>query len=65
MLCDIIVISVHAIIAGADGPTDIFEWGELHEAELIVLLELEKGIPSKDTIRRTLQAIKPQGFCLQ
>jgi predicted transposase YbfD/YdcC len=61
-LHDIIAISVMAIVAGADGPTDIFEWADDHDAHLVKLMELEFGIPSKDTIRRTLMAIKPESF---
>ena len=61
-LHDIIALSVMAIIAGADGPTDIFLWARNHEMELIKLLKLKFGLPSKDTIRRTLQGIEPFAF---
>lgn len=61
-LHDIIAIGVLAVVAGADGPSDIREWAELHENELVKIMDLEHGIPSRDTIRRTLQAIKPETF---
>jgi predicted transposase YbfD/YdcC len=61
-LHDIIAISVMAIIAGAYGPTDIFEWADDHDAYLVELMKLEFGIPSRDTVRRTLMAIKPETF---
>ena len=61
-LHDIIAVCVLAIVAGADGPSDIREWAELHEEELVEIMKLEHGIPSRDTIRRTLQAIQPELF---
>jgi predicted transposase YbfD/YdcC len=61
-LRDIIVIAVCGVIAGADGPTAIYEWAEIHQDQLTRILKLKFGIPSKDTIRRTLQAINPEAF---
>lgn len=61
-LVDILIISVCGIIAGANGPTAIYEWAEIHEENLTRILKLEHGLPSKDTIRRTLSAIKPKAF---
>lgn len=61
-LHDIVAISVLAVIAGADGPTDIFQWADAHETELVEIMKLENGIPSRDTVRRTLQAIEPNAF---
>jgi predicted transposase YbfD/YdcC len=61
-LIDIIAISVCGVIAGAEGPSDIFNWAEVHQQKLITILKLENGIPSRDTIRRTLEAIKPEVF---
>jgi len=62
ILRDIIVIAVCGVIAGADGPTAIFQWAEIHQEQLTRILKLKFGIPSKDTIRRTLQAIQPEAF---
>jgi Transposase len=50
------------VIAGAEGPSDIFEWAEVHQQKLTKILKLEHGIPSRDTIRRTLESIKPEVF---
>jgi len=61
-LVDIIAISVCGIIAGAEGPSDIHDWAEVHQEKLTKILQLEHGIPSRDTIRRTLEAIQPEAF---
>lgn len=61
-LYDIVAISVMAVIAGADGPTDIFHWADMHKEDLVKIMKLQCGIPSRDTIRRTLQAIEPSAF---
>jgi predicted transposase YbfD/YdcC len=61
-LVDIIAISIFGIIAGAEGPSDIYVWAEIHQDRLIEIFQLEHGIPSRDTIRRTLEAIKPEAF---
>ena len=61
-LIDLIVISVCGVIAGADGPTAIHEWAAIHEESLTRILNLQHGVPAKDTIRRMLQAIKPESF---
>jgi predicted transposase YbfD/YdcC len=61
-LHDIIAVAVMAVIAGADGPTDIFDWADMHKDDLVKIMKLEHGIPSRDTIRRTLQAIDPNAF---
>lgn len=61
-LADIIIIAICAIIAGADGPTAIAMWAKIHQEELKMILNLQNGVPAKDTVRRTLQAIKPKIF---
>jgi Transposase len=61
-LIDIIAISIFGVIAGAEGPSDIFDWAEIHQDRLTEIFQLEHGIPSRDTIRRTLEAIKPEAF---
>lgn len=61
-LYDIVAIAVMAVIAGADGPTDIFQWADAHKDDLIKIMKLQYGIPSRDTFRRTLQAIEPNAF---
>jgi predicted transposase YbfD/YdcC len=61
-LDDVLVISVLAVIAGADGPMAIALWANMHEERLKLYLSLENGIPSHDTIARVLQALKPAAF---
>lgn len=58
LLVDVIVISICAILAGADGPTAIAVWAKSPSvaAWLKQHLALPKGIPSKDTYRRVLQS---------
>jgi len=67
LLGDLIVISIMAVIAGADGPTAIGTWAENHEAWLQKHLKLPNGIPSHDTFDRLLAALKPATFqaCFQ
>lgn len=62
LLVDVLVISMLAVIAGADGPAAIATWGELNHDWLKHYLELPHGIPSHDTIGRVLQALKPSAF---
>jgi len=61
-LVNIIAISILGVIAGAEGPSDIYTWAEIHQDRLIEIFQLEHGIPSRDTIRRTLEAIQPEAF---
>lgn len=67
LLGDLIVISICAVIAGADGPKAIGVWAESNEAWLKQHLELPQGIPSHDTIGRLLALLKPSAFqtCFQ
>ena len=67
LLGDLIVISIMAVIAGADGPTAIGTWAANHEEWLRKHLELPNGIPSHDTFDRLLATLKPAAFqaCFQ
>jgi len=67
LLGDLIVISICAVIAGADGPKAIGVWALSHEAWLFQHLELPNGIPSHDTIGRLLALLRPEAFqrCFQ
>lgn len=58
-LIDIVVVSVLAVIAGADGWTDIALYGRTKEAWLRTFLELPNGIPCDDTFRRVWTALDP------
>ena len=62
LLGDLLVISVLAVIAGADGPKAIGIWAKSHEEWLQRRLSLPGGIPSHDTIGRLLARLKPQAF---
>ena len=58
-LTDILILSVLAVIAGAEGWEDIREYGENKEAYLRKLLRLPNGIPSEDTISRVMRMLHP------
>ena len=61
-LTAVVVISLMGVLAGADGPTGIRKWAETKKQELIELLNLEYGLPSRDVIRRVLCALLPDAF---
>lgn len=64
LLVDVIVISICAVIAGAEGPTGIAEWARSPSVSewLRRHLELPHGIPAKDTYRRVFQRLNPEAF---
>ena len=51
-LFDILVISICAVICGAEHWTEMEEFGEAKQEWFATFLELENGIPSHDTFRR-------------
>ncbi len=59
---DMIVISIMAVIAGANGPKAIGVWARSNEDWLGNRLALPHGIPSHDTIGRVLMMLKPSAF---
>jgi predicted transposase YbfD/YdcC len=61
-LKDILVLSLCAIICGADGFVAIEEFGLLKEAWLKTFLELPNGIPSHDTIGRVFALLSPKAL---
>ena len=61
-LSDILVLSVLAVIAGAEGWEDIEEFGEQRREWLARFLRLPNGIPSHDTISRVFRLLKPGAF---
>ncbi len=67
LLGDLIVMSICAVIAGADGPKAIGVWARSHADWLRQHLALANGIPSHDTIGRVFAALKPSAFqaCFQ
>lgn len=67
LLGDIIVISIMAVIAGAEGPKAIGVWAASNETWLRQRLKLPAGIASHDTIGRVLMTLNPASFqeCFQ
>jgi predicted transposase YbfD/YdcC len=62
LLVDVIVISILGVLAGADGPLAIAKWAAAQEHWLKQYLRLPNGVPSRDTIGRVLQSLKPSAF---
>jgi len=62
LLVDVIVISILGVIAGADGPLAIAMWANMQAPWLKQHLSLPNGIPSRHTIGRVLQSLKPAAF---
>lgn len=61
-LHEIIILTICAVICGADGFTSIASFGEAKKDWLGELLELENGIPSHDTIGRFFGLLDPEAF---
>lgn len=61
-LIDIIAITICAVIAGAEGWTDIERFGKSKEAWLRTFLALPNGIPSHDTFGRFFALLNPLMF---
>ena len=61
-LFDVLFLSVCATIAGADGPSDIEDFGHDQLSWLRKFIRLRNGVPSHDTIGRLLSLIKPMEF---
>lgn len=62
LLIDILVIAVCAVICGAEGWTEIEEFGRAKEEWFKKFLALPHGIPSHDTFRRVFMLLKPEAF---
>lgn len=61
-LSEIIVLTICAVICGADGFTSIASFGEAKKDWFGRFLELEHGIPSHDTIGRLFGLLAPEAF---
>ena len=61
-LLDILVITICAAICGAEGWTDVEEFGRTKEGWLRQHLELKNGIPSHDTFGRVFEKLDPEAF---
>ena len=66
-LMDIVVITICAVICGADGWLDIAKYGRGKQDWLKTFLTLPNGIPSHDTFRRVFCLLDPAAFqqCFQ
>ncbi len=62
LLKDILVITILAVIAGAEGWEDIENYGLSKQQWLEEFLELPHGIPSDDTFRRVFERIEPSAL---
>lgn len=61
-LIDIIVLTVCAVISGAETWEDIEDYGRYKEEWLIRFISLPNGIPSHDTIRRLFIRLDPNAL---
>lgn len=61
-LIDIIFVTICAAICGAEGWTDVEEFGITKQEWLKQFVELENGIPSHDTIGRVFGVLDPTAF---
>lgn len=66
-LSDILAIAVLTYMSGGDGFRDMERYGKKHEARLGEFLDLANGIPSHDTFRCVLSALRPTvvGVCVR
>ena len=66
-LSDILASAVLTYMSGGDGFRDMERYGRKHEARLGEFLGLDNGIPSHDTFRCVLSALRPAviGVCVR
>lgn len=61
-LADILTIAICAIICGADGWSQVAQFGQCKLKWFRAFLELPNGIPSHDTFRRVFMLLDPDAF---
>ncbi len=61
-LSDILLLTICAVIAGAEGWEDIEDFGHVHLNFLKLYGDFENGIPVHDTIARVVSCISPSKF---
>ena len=59
---DIIILSILAVLCGAESYDSIEEFGKARIDSLKQFLQLPNGIPSHDTINRVISMVKPEQF---
>ncbi len=62
LLIDILIIAITAVLCGADGWTEIEEFGKSNEEWFRKFLKLDHGIPSHDTFGRVFSLLSPAAF---
>jgi predicted transposase YbfD/YdcC len=61
-LLEVLFIAFAAVLCGAEGASDMAEFGLAKEQLLRRILPLEHGIPSHDTFSRVFRLLDPQAF---
>ncbi|QMJ69877.1 ISAs1 family transposase [Escherichia fergusonii] len=61
-LSDILLLTICAVISGAEGWEDVQDFGETHLDFLKLYGDFEHGIPIHDTIARVVSCINPKKF---
>lgn len=61
-LLEVLFIALAAVLCGADGCSEMEEFGRSKEGLLRLFLRLEHGIPSHDTFSRVFRLLKPEAF---
>lgn len=62
LLLDIVLITIMAMICGAEAWDEVHDWADSKKRMLRKMLDLPNGIPSADTFRRVFVRIKPWAF---
>ena len=62
LLIDIIILSILAVICGAESWDSIELFGKTKKDFLSTILRLPNGIPSHDTINRVFSLLRPERF---
>ncbi len=60
LLIDIVLISIFAVICGAESWVEIEDYGIAKQEWLAAFLELPNGIPSHDLIKRVFVQLRPE-----
>jgi predicted transposase YbfD/YdcC len=60
LLIDIVIITICAVICGADSWPEVESYGHAKQQGLSTFLALPNGIPSHDTFERVFARLKPQ-----